>query len=94
MGIYNLALSLPEMASFEIAIPVSRGLHPSYANLKDDPPALVHAFLQDLPVTLAIIIPIGGGLWMLSYEVVYVVYGSKWSDVVYVYGVVNDLFSS
>ena len=83
LGIYNLAAQLSEMAAFEIALPVSRGLYPSYSKLVENPSALVHAFLQGLSVTMAIVLPISGGLWALSNDIVYVIFGPKWSDAVW-----------
>ncbi len=83
LGLYNVAQQLPEMASFEIATPIARGLYPSYSTLTDKPTALVHAFLQGLTVTMAIILPITGGLWSLSYEFIHVVFGTKWAGAVW-----------
>jgi O-antigen/teichoic acid export membrane protein len=71
------------MAAFEIALPVSKGLYPSYSKLVDNSVALVHAFLQGLSVTMAIVLPISGGLWALSNDIVHVVFGPKWSDAVW-----------
>ncbi|MFQ5346626.1 MAG: lipopolysaccharide biosynthesis protein [Rhodothalassiaceae bacterium] len=78
MGNYYVAYDLATSPTNELVVPMGRGLYPVYARLKDDPPALVAAYLKALGTVTLLLVPLGFGLAAVAPDAVPVLLGAKW----------------
>lgn len=78
VGYYNLAGQLSAMATGEVLATLNRPLFPGYAKLLGDAAAFRALYLKSLASIMALYVPIGVGLALVSTEAVTVVYGERW----------------
>jgi len=78
MGHYYVASDFASSPSDEVVLPMSRAAFPVYSRLRDDPPALVDAFLRVLSSMTSISLVMGLGMAAVAHDFVSVVLGAKW----------------
>jgi O-antigen/teichoic acid export membrane protein len=81
-GHYYVASDFASSPSDEVVLPMSRASFPVYSRLRDDPPALVDAFLRVLSSMTSISLVMGLGMAAVAHDFVSVVLGAKWMGAV------------
>jgi len=82
LGIYALAFNLSNFMSDYIGSRVSRVLFPAYSKLQDNKDAVKRGFIKVLKTTNMINLPVTLVTFFLSAEIIHVVYGEKWLEVI------------
>jgi lipopolysaccharide exporter len=82
LGSFTIAKEIASLPSAEVAMPVHRGVFPSYAKLSGDLPALKRAYLRVASVLVLVTLPAGIGLALVAQPVVLIFLGDKWREVV------------
>jgi len=82
MGYYNVGDDLSAMATQELVLPIGRALSPSYAKIVTEPQKLAEVYLRVFHVVSTFCFAIGVGLSVSAQEVVLVVLGDKWHEVI------------
>lgn len=86
LGYYQNARSLTDEVRGRLAMPLQRVLFPAYSTMQDDRPRLQRTVLHSGRLLAAIIIPIGVGISAVADEVVRLLYGPQWLDMIPVIG--------
>ena len=82
LGFYGLAYRVPELFITMTVWIVGKVAFPTYARLREDPPALQRAFLVTLRFLSLLTVPAGVGLAVLAKPLVTVFYGEKWAPAI------------
>lgn len=82
LGSFALGKEIAYVPSAELAMPVHRGVFPSYAKIAGDLPALKRAYLRVTSVLVLVTLPAGVGLSLVAQPVVLIFLGGRWHDVV------------
>jgi len=82
LGIYVLAYTVANLPATEITHITSKVMFPAYSRLQNDAEKLKALYLKTLKLVSILAIPATVGLWALAPEIVTVVYGQKWMQVV------------
>jgi lipopolysaccharide exporter len=82
LGSFTIAKEIANLPSAEVAMPVHRGVFPSYAKLSGELTLLKRAYLRVASVLFLVTLPAGIGLALVAEPVVLVFLGDKWRDVV------------
>ena len=78
LGLYDLAITLPQMVTFNLAVAVSAVVLPTFAVLQDDRVALRQAYLTVLHYTGLILLPVGLGLCAVTPAFMHAFYRPVW----------------
>lgn len=76
LGFYQMAYKISSFLNTEI---VSGALFPAYAKVQDNVDSLKKAYFKSLKITFFIFIPIAGGIFSVSYDIVNFLIGQKWA---------------
>lgn len=82
LGIYTLAFRIPELLIKNLAQAVSTVAFPVAARLQSDMAALRSAYLKMQRYMLAILAPMGFGLYAITPALVHILFGEKWNDAI------------
>lgn len=82
LGLYQVAFSLPEELRTRLSGPLQRVLFPAYARLQSEPQRFRDAVLESQRLLAYVVLPLGAVMAVLAPEIVAVLYGPKWADVV------------
>lgn len=82
LGIYTIALELAEMATKELANPISRTLLPLIAKVKENKKKVLDIYLKVIGGVNTLTIPAGIGLALIAKPFILVFLGEKWIDAV------------
>lgn len=82
MGGYYMAAEIATMPTVGIVNPVGRSLYPNLAHILDDREKFGQTILQVLAMTALISMPAGFGFSAVAAEVVPIVLGAKWIEIV------------
>lgn len=82
LGIYTLAFRIPELLIKNLAQAVSTVAFPVAARLQSDMMALRSAYLKMQRYMLAILAPMGFGLYAITPALVHILFGDKWNDTI------------
>lgn len=82
LGYYQNARSLTDEVRARIAMPLQRVLFPAFSAIQSERDRLQHSVMRSGRLLAAIIIPVGIGLSAISTELVPVIYGDKWIDMI------------
>ena len=88
LGLYSLALSLGTLPSTEISKVMGNVLFPFFSKIQNDLELLKSSFIRLFRVLYAFIIPALIGIFTLNNEIVYIVYGSKWTAMIPILNIV------
>lgn len=83
LGVYSVAAEISELPTTELIYPISRVIVPSYAKIKHDPERLRAVYLKVLAVVAGFSLPAAVGLANVSNEVVRILLGEKWLEVIH-----------
>ncbi len=78
LGYYVLAFTLTNLVVNEIARYAAKIMFPAYSKLQDDLPAIKNAYLRVVNMITLLAVPAAVGIFVLSQQIVLVVYGEKW----------------
>lgn len=78
LGGYNMASDLSSLFTRELIFPISRGLFPNFAKLRNDTNELAIAYINCFRYIVFISLPVGFGLNAVANDFIYVVLGSQW----------------
>ncbi len=87
LGYYVLAFTTANFATTYIAKLAAKVLFPVFSHIQDDEKATRNAYLQVFELLSIVVIPAAVGLFMLSSELVVLLYGEKWLPSSYVLNV-------
>ena len=82
LDIYTLAFRIPELLIKNLAQAVSTVAFPVAARLQSDMAALRSAYLKMQRYMLAILAPMGFGLYAITPALVHILFGDKWNDAI------------
>lgn len=82
MGSYHIASDMSLTPSTEFVIPMTRGVYPVLARLKEDPAALAKNYLRVLDTVALFCLPFGVGMSVVAHDLVVTVFGWKWLEAV------------
>lgn len=82
LGFYNRAVDLTSKTVDSINRIIGVVLFPSYAQVQDDKERLGRAYLKSLRMISLLTIPIAGGLFAVSEELIIVLLGANWSPTI------------
>lgn len=82
MGTYNVAAELAQMATTELAQPLTRSVFPNFAKLKDDVTELTSAFVKVLHTVMLIGFAFGFGTAAVADDFVHLLLGDQWTHAV------------
>lgn len=82
LGVYSLADQVAAMPASELLAPTSRALFPAMAASQEDHSRLRRLYLGALGLQSSIALPASAGLALVTGDLVPVVLGAKWNDVV------------
>lgn len=80
LGLYRYAYKVSNMMATEIANLVERVAFPAFSKLQDDIEKLRSGYVKASQVVMLIVFPISGGLVVLAYELILVVFGVEWIE--------------
>ena len=78
MGTYTVAMELSSMPQRELTVSVGRALFPVLARLKNAGEEMLAVFLEVIGSVVAVCLPAGVGLWVVSEDLAKVVLGDQW----------------
>lgn len=79
LGYYIVAFSLANLPTTHISHIIMKVMFPVYASVQFDRQALREVYIRVVRIVIAVAIPITSGVLILSPEIVFVLYGPKWS---------------
>jgi O-antigen/teichoic acid export membrane protein len=82
MGRYYMAAEVATIPTFELVLPLGRGLFPNYAKLIGDPERFASALLRSFGLVAILCAPMGFGLSAVAESAVIVVLGEKWRPII------------
>jgi PST family polysaccharide transporter len=82
LGFYTMAFRVPELLIINTCYIVSNALFPAYARLQNDLDALRKGFLLTLRYIAIYTVPVGVGLFLITPEIVDVLFGQKWAPAI------------
>ncbi len=82
LGYYVMAYRIANLPATDITRVVSSVTFPAYSKIQDDKKAFKEGFKKILQVTSFIIMPIAGSIFILSKEIVIVILGEKWQQII------------
>lgn len=82
LGKYELANEIANLPTTEILFPISRSLFPAYSKLKHNKEELKALYLKTTTIIMLVISPICLGLFSTAQQVVPVLLGDKWVEMV------------
>ncbi len=97
-GLYTTSGELAELPTTELIFPISKTLFPGFAKIKHDKIRLKNAFLNVIGFLAAFSIPAGLGVAVISDELVYLLLGPKWLEmlpflqILALYGVIRTVY--
>jgi len=81
-GVFYVGAQLAAMPSSEVASPISRALYPGMSQLQSEPERMNHAFLRGVEALGAIAMPASLGCAFVAHDIVMLLLGEKWVDVI------------
>jgi lipopolysaccharide exporter len=91
LGIYDMGYRFAMLPVTEIAEMLGRVIFPVYVNISEDYERFKKAFLRTLGATALLVVPIGCLFFFFPREIVHLVLGDKWIEVVPVLQVLSVL---
>ena len=82
LGFYVLAYTLANLPATEITHVVSKVMFPAYSQVQNNLGSLKKLYLKTLRLVASFTIPAAGGLFVLTPEIIKVIYGKKWITVI------------
>jgi O-antigen/teichoic acid export membrane protein len=82
LGLYQTARGLSEEIRARIAVPLQNVLFPAFSSVRSDLPAAQRLFLRAAGIITAVVMPVGVMMAALAEELVLVLYGAKWLEMV------------
>ena len=82
LGYYQNARSLTDEIRGRLAMPLQRVLFPAFSALQADLERLQRTIIHSGRLLAAVIVPVGFGISAVASELVPVLYGSQWSDMI------------
>ncbi|MDH3944920.1 MAG: lipopolysaccharide biosynthesis protein, partial [Anaerolineae bacterium] len=82
MGRYYMAAEVATIPTFELVLPLGRGLFPNYAKMIGDPERFASALLRSFGLVAILCAPLGFGLSAVADSAVIIVLGEKWRPVI------------
>jgi O-antigen/teichoic acid export membrane protein len=82
LGYYTLAFRIPELLIKNLAQAVSTVAFPVAARLQSDLPALREAYLKMQRYMLAILAPLGAGLYALTPPLIHLLFQARWDPII------------
>ena len=80
-GAYFMGVQLSEMATAQIALPLTRAIYPGLSSMQDDRERMRAAYLRGVAALGAFALPAALGAAFVANDLVFVVLGGKWRDV-------------
>jgi O-antigen/teichoic acid export membrane protein len=99
LGYYSLAFTIAGIATLSLSRIASDVMFPAFSKLQTDHPALRHAYLRTLSMTMHLVLPAAVGLVVIAEPFLQVIYGGKWLPaavllkILAIFGVFRALFS-
>jgi len=78
LGFYTMAFRVPELLIINMCYIVSNALFPAYSKLQNDLDALRKGCLVTLRYVALFTVPVGFGLFLVTPEIVRVIFGEQW----------------
>jgi lipopolysaccharide exporter len=82
LGGYQVMQEIADLATIEVVLPLGRALFPGYAQILDKPERFRNAFYRVIEIHLVLAFALGGGLFLVAHDLVYVMLGGQWLDFV------------
>ena len=82
LGLYTKAYSIMMLPIKNISQVINNVLFPSFSSIKQDTTKLKTVHLRILSAILLIVLPICCIIWLSAYELVYILFGINWLDMV------------
>jgi len=82
LGFYQMAYSLPDELRNRLSGPLQRVLFPAFSLLKDDLDAFRRGVQRSQRMLSLMVLPIGAGLALTAEEIVLILYGEQWRQVI------------
>lgn len=82
LGFYQIAYRIGQVPATEFAKVISRVTFPAYSKVQDELSKLREGFLKTLNITVIFMIPLAGGIFMLSPEFTAIFLGGKWMPMI------------
>lgn len=82
VGFYKLSEEIATITSAEIIAPINRAAYPGYSKLADQQEKLKNSYLNVFAMISLIAIPSATGIALVAPELVLVLFGSKWADMI------------
>ncbi len=79
-GSFFMGLQLSEMATGQIAMPLTRALYPGLSSMQDDPQRMRRAYLKGVAALGAFAMPAAFGFAFVADDLVRLVLGEQWGD--------------
>ena len=79
LGIFSVAQEISNVAATEMVAPLRRVLFPAYSRLRDQPDALLQAFVHTFAVILILGLPLACGIGLVAEPLVNIALGDQWS---------------
>lgn len=80
LGLYRYAYKISNMMATEFANLIGRVTFPAFSKLQDNVEKLRAGYVKASQVVMLVIYPISGGLIILAYDLILVVFGSEWIE--------------
>lgn len=80
LGLYQMGVRLATMATYQLALPITRAAFPGFAQLRNGREQVRRAYLNTQTGILAMALPIGVGVALTAPELVRVFAGEKWAS--------------
>ncbi len=77
-GSFFMGLQLSEMATGQIALPLTRAIYPGLSTLQDDPERMRRAYLRGVSALGAFAMPAAFGFAFVARDLVFLLLGDKW----------------
>lgn len=82
LGVYTLAMRIPEMLVMQFNALVSRVIYPFYAKIREDSNSLKRGFLVTARYTTLTTMPMGIGVAVVAKPLILTLFGDKWLEAV------------
>lgn len=82
LGIYTLALRIPELVIMQLCSGLGQVLFPLYSKMRDDPELLRRGFIEIIRYITLVTVPMGVGLALIAEPLVLTVFGAKWREAI------------
>lgn len=80
LGLYRYAYKISNMVSTEFANLIGRVTFPAFSKLQDNVEKLRAGYVKTSQVVMLVIYPVSGGIIILAYDLILVVFGPEWIE--------------